>query len=406
MPQSDPIDFWFSIGSMYTFLTVMRIDRVEDMTDVRFVYRPFSVRAIMIEMDNRPAAKPKKLEYMWRDLHRRAEMYGFAFEGEAPYPLKNFDLANRVAIVGAQEGWCADYVRATYRRWFVENQECGMEPNLSDSLARDRRGPGPRDRACGVGGYRARLHGGNRRGACAWAFLARRALLRAARCSGATTGWRMPSPGRSAARWGRQGRRDELCERSLPLRGALAQQRVSKEATAGVLGHPSRRPLRGLLRMRALALLLELQIRRLHDVGRRLDIRVDHGAEFLRRAAARTDRHALSASRSPPDRRSPCAASLRSFFTIGAGVAACTKRPLHNPVFTSARPASAMLGTSGNSAERTAPVTASAFTCPPFTSGTVGGAIGDRQQRLPAHHRDEQLAAALVGDGHAPARRS
>lgn len=134
MPQSDLIDFWFSIGSMYTFLTVMRIDRVEDMTDVRFVYRPFSVRAIMIEMDNRPAAKPKKLEYMWRDLHRRAEMYGFAFTGEAPYPLKHFDLANRVAIVGAQEGWCADYVRATYRRWFVEHQECGSEPNLSDSL--------------------------------------------------------------------------------------------------------------------------------------------------------------------------------------------------------------------------------------------------------------------------------
>ena len=134
MSQSGPIDFYFSIGSMYTFLTVMRIDRVEDTTDIRFVWRPFSVRAIMIEMDNRPASKPAKLAYMWRDLHRRAEMYGFAFEGEAPYPLKEFDLANRVAIVGAQEGWCADYARATYRRWFVEHQECGMEPNLSDSL--------------------------------------------------------------------------------------------------------------------------------------------------------------------------------------------------------------------------------------------------------------------------------
>ena len=132
--HSEPIDFWFSIGSMFTFLTVMRIDRVEDMTGIRFVWRPFSVKDIMIEMDNRPMSKPTKLAYMWRDLHRRAELYGFAFEGEAPYPLKNFDLANRVAIVGAREGWCADYVRATYRRWFVEHQECGMEPNLSDSL--------------------------------------------------------------------------------------------------------------------------------------------------------------------------------------------------------------------------------------------------------------------------------
>ena len=104
MPKSDPIDFWFSIGSMYTFLTVMRIDRVEDVTGIRVVWRPFSVREIMIEMDNRPGAIPAKLAYLWRDLHRRAEMYGFAFEGEAPYPLKNFDLANRVAVVGAQEG--------------------------------------------------------------------------------------------------------------------------------------------------------------------------------------------------------------------------------------------------------------------------------------------------------------
>jgi 2-hydroxychromene-2-carboxylate isomerase len=142
MPQSEPIDFWFSIGSMFTFLTVMRIDRVEDTTDIRFVWRPFSVKDIMIEMNNRPGSMPTKLAYLWRDLHRRAEMYGFAFKGEAPYPLKNFDLANRVAVVGAQEGWCADYVRATYRRWFVEHQECGAEPNLSDSLREIGEDPG------------------------------------------------------------------------------------------------------------------------------------------------------------------------------------------------------------------------------------------------------------------------
>lgn len=141
-PSAESIDFYFSIGSMYTFLTVMRIDRVEDVTDIRFVWRPFSVKEIMIEMDNRPASKPQKLAYMWRDLHRRAEMYGFAFKGEAPYPLKEFDLANRVAIVGAREGWCADYVRATYRRWFVEKQECGLDPNLSDSLREIGEDPG------------------------------------------------------------------------------------------------------------------------------------------------------------------------------------------------------------------------------------------------------------------------
>lgn len=134
MAQTDPIDFWFSIGSLYTYLTVMRIDRVEDIGDIRFRWRPFSIRAIMIEMDNRPTSKPAKLAYMWRDLERRAEMYDFAFSGRPPYPLQNFDRANRIAVVGAQEGWCPDYVRAAYRRWFDDHQEAGSEPNVSESL--------------------------------------------------------------------------------------------------------------------------------------------------------------------------------------------------------------------------------------------------------------------------------
>ena len=52
----------------------------------------------------------------------------------APYPLKEFDLANRVAIVGEAEGWCADYIEAAYRRWFHSGDEPGCEPGLSDAL--------------------------------------------------------------------------------------------------------------------------------------------------------------------------------------------------------------------------------------------------------------------------------
>lgn len=36
--------------------------------------------------------------------------------------------------MGAAEGWCPAYVRATYRRWFGQHQEAGSEPNLSESL--------------------------------------------------------------------------------------------------------------------------------------------------------------------------------------------------------------------------------------------------------------------------------
>jgi 2-hydroxychromene-2-carboxylate isomerase len=135
--MSEPaIDFWYFIGSTYTYLTLMRLAEIEASTGLRFRHRPFNVRAIMREMDNIPfSTKPIKAQYMWRDIERRTQMYGIPFRRPPAYPLKNPDLANRVAIVGDQEGWCATYARATYRRWFLDDQEPGSEPNLSDSLA-------------------------------------------------------------------------------------------------------------------------------------------------------------------------------------------------------------------------------------------------------------------------------
>jgi 2-hydroxychromene-2-carboxylate isomerase len=133
--SNGPIDFWFAIGSTYTFLSVMRIDEVSRVTGVSFRWRPFSVRTLMREMDNIPfSTKPFKAAYMWRDIERRAQMYGLKPRVPAPYPLKEFDWANQVAVLGMQEGWGADYVRATYRRWFEDGEEPGMDPNLSASL--------------------------------------------------------------------------------------------------------------------------------------------------------------------------------------------------------------------------------------------------------------------------------
>jgi 2-hydroxychromene-2-carboxylate isomerase len=129
------IDFWVSIGSTYSYLSVMRLHAVAGESGVAFRWRPFSVRAIMIEQKNIPfVGKPVKLAYMWRDIGRRARARGLEPRLPAPYPLQEFDLANRVAIVGEGEGWCSDYVCAAYRHWFHSANEPGSEPGLSDSL--------------------------------------------------------------------------------------------------------------------------------------------------------------------------------------------------------------------------------------------------------------------------------
>jgi 2-hydroxychromene-2-carboxylate isomerase len=130
-----PVEFWFSIGSTYTYLSVMRLQEVARLTGIAFDWRPFSVRAIMLEMDNIPfAGKPVKAAYMWRDIARRAAHSGLAPKLPAPYPLTEFDLANRIAIVGRTEGWGPTYVAESYRRWFDLGEEPGMEPSLGLTL--------------------------------------------------------------------------------------------------------------------------------------------------------------------------------------------------------------------------------------------------------------------------------
>ena len=131
------IDFWFSIGSTYTYLSVNRLADVSKKENIKFNWKPFSVRKIMMDMDNIPFTPPSKKiksDYMWRDIERRAKFYGFFANVPAPYPLKEFDLANQLAILGMNQGWGVEYVTLTYKKWFQQGKEPAIEPNLSEVL--------------------------------------------------------------------------------------------------------------------------------------------------------------------------------------------------------------------------------------------------------------------------------
>jgi len=129
------IDFWFTMGSTYSYLSVLRLPDVARSTGVSFQWRPFHLLVILQEMKHVPFAdKPAKLTYMWRDIERRAGLYGFPTKLPAPYPAKHSVVANLIAVLGMREGWGPEFVRAAYRRWFTLGQETGDEPNISESL--------------------------------------------------------------------------------------------------------------------------------------------------------------------------------------------------------------------------------------------------------------------------------
>jgi 2-hydroxychromene-2-carboxylate isomerase len=129
------IDFWYSIGSTYTYLSVMRLTDVSQSVGVAFRWRPFNVRHIMVEQNNIPFKdKPVKAAYMWRDVERRAHQYGLSPKIPAPYPLPGLVLANQIAVLGAAEGWVESYTRSAYKHWFEGGEPPGEEPNITASL--------------------------------------------------------------------------------------------------------------------------------------------------------------------------------------------------------------------------------------------------------------------------------
>lgn len=131
------IEFCYSIGSTYSYLTVMRLGDYAKREGVSFRWRPFNVRVIMTEQNNIPfAGKPVKAAYMWRDVERRAALHDLPIRLPVPAPLENLPLANQVALLGMKEGWGEAYTVEAYRLWFQDGHLAGSEPNLSDALRR------------------------------------------------------------------------------------------------------------------------------------------------------------------------------------------------------------------------------------------------------------------------------
>lgn len=125
--MSKHVDFWFSLGSTYTYLSAMRCSKLCLKNDVLIRWRPFQLKSILEELSGMPFkdGSPKTV-YMWHDLARRSSKLGLKPILPAPYPNPEAHLANRISRVGLDESWGVDFIQAYYRKWF-ETKHNGME---------------------------------------------------------------------------------------------------------------------------------------------------------------------------------------------------------------------------------------------------------------------------------------
>lgn len=121
------IDFWFSLGSTYTYLSAMRCSRLCLQNDVPIRWRPFQLKSILEELSGMPFKEGSpKTSYMWHDLMRKSSKLGLKPILPAPYPNPQAHLANRISRVGLDEGWGVEFIQAYYRQWF-ETRHDGMQ---------------------------------------------------------------------------------------------------------------------------------------------------------------------------------------------------------------------------------------------------------------------------------------
>ena len=128
------LDFFYFFGSGYAYLSVMRIEEVAARAGVRVNWRPFSVRALVDEQGNNFRNVVPRMAYLWRDIERRAALHGVPFVRKPIWPTDREQLANRVGVVAAIEGWCPAYSRASFRSWYLDGEALGDPPVLSRLL--------------------------------------------------------------------------------------------------------------------------------------------------------------------------------------------------------------------------------------------------------------------------------
>ena len=131
------LQFWLDYGSTYTYLTVARIEKLTAAHGLTLQWQPFYLPPLLIElgMGQGPFTPyPNKLDYMWRDIERRAERHGIAYRKPSTYPINSLATA-RVGLVAAREGWCRKFSESVFALHWTQDRTIGSTDNLDTAIA-------------------------------------------------------------------------------------------------------------------------------------------------------------------------------------------------------------------------------------------------------------------------------
>ena len=130
------LEFWFDFGSNYSYLSVMRIERLAQQAGVGIAWRPFLLGPIFRDLgwNTSPfVLQAEKGRYTWNDMRRRAARYGLGFNKPSVFP-RSATLPLRVALLGANEAWIGSFCQRVMQQNFVDDLDIDHPDNTRRAL--------------------------------------------------------------------------------------------------------------------------------------------------------------------------------------------------------------------------------------------------------------------------------
>lgn len=130
------LEFWFELGSNYSYLTLHRIETVLEATGIELLWRPFLLGAIFKEQGwaTSPFVLQKaKGDYVKRDMERQAKKYGLPWRWPSKFPRPTL-LPMRVATLGQDSEWIGPFCRAVASKNFIDDCDVDSTEQIEEIL--------------------------------------------------------------------------------------------------------------------------------------------------------------------------------------------------------------------------------------------------------------------------------
>ncbi len=148
--NTQSVQFFWDIGSPYSYITTTQIRKIVDKYQVDLDLRPFLLGAVFKETGNTPPITlPAKSQYMPQDLNNWCEYFQVPFSFPKNFPI-NSVMPMRAAVAAQRLGKGEQFTLALYHAYWVQGidvsqpdrvkqiaDECDLNPDEILKLTQD-----------------------------------------------------------------------------------------------------------------------------------------------------------------------------------------------------------------------------------------------------------------------------